>query len=63
MCTKILIKRLSSYKVCLCFVVLSATVCTVGYVCLFCGGQIFVDFISFLSYDSLFKFYIHYHDV
>ena len=40
---------LGSFKVCLCFIVLSVTVCTVGYVCLFCGDQIFVYFVSFLS--------------
>ena len=40
---------LASYKVCLCFIVLSVTVCTVGYVCIFCGDQIFMDFVSFLS--------------
>ena len=28
---------------------LSVTVCTVGYVCLVRGDQIFVDFVSFLS--------------
>ena len=33
------------------------TVCTVGYVCLFCGNQIFVDFVSFLPiiiYEALY---------
>ena len=25
------------------------TVCNVGYVCSFCGHQIFMDFVSFLS--------------
>ena len=40
---------LASYKVCLGFIVLSVTVCTVGYVCSFCGDQIFVYFVSFLS--------------
>ena len=30
-------------------IVLSVTLCTVGYVCLFCMHQIFVDFVSFLS--------------
>ena len=40
---------LDSYKVHLCFVVLSVTVCTVGYICIFRGDQIFVDFVSFLS--------------
>ena len=44
-----LIRRLASYKVCLCFIVLSVTVCTVGYVCSFRRNQIFVDFVSFLS--------------
>ena len=43
-----LIKRLqASYKVCLCFIVLSVTVCTVRYVCSFLRDQIFVDFVSF----------------
>ena len=44
--------RLASFKVCLCVIVLSVTVCTVGYslyVCLFRRDQIFVDFVSFLS--------------
>ena len=44
-----LIRRLASYKVCLCFIVLSVTVSTVGYVCSFLRDQIFEDFISFLS--------------
>ena len=35
--------------VCLCFIVLSIIVCTVGYVCIFCGDQVFVYFVSFLS--------------
>ena len=53
MCVKMfiyysLIRRLPSYKVCLCFIVLSVIVCTVGYVCSFCGDQIFIDFVSFL---------------
>ena len=43
-----LIRRLAIYKVRLCFIVLSVTVCTVGYVCLFCRDQIFVNFVSFL---------------
>ena len=42
-----LIRRLASYKVHLCFIVLSVTVCTVGYVCSFLKDQIFVDFVSF----------------
>ena len=34
----------------MCFVLFSvSTVCTVGYVCSFCEGHIFVDFASFLS--------------
>ena len=37
------------YKVHLCYIVLSVTVCTVGYICVFHGDQIFVDFVSFLS--------------
>ena len=40
---------LESYKVCLCFILLSVIVCTVGYVCIFCGDQVFVYFVSFLS--------------
>ena len=43
---------LASYKVCLHFIVLSVTVCTVGYVCLFCGDQIFMYLVSFLSVIS-----------
>ena len=42
-------KALDSYTVCLCFIVLSVTVYTVGYVCLFCGDQISVYFVIFLS--------------
>ena len=37
---------------------LSVTVCTVGYVCLFCGDQIFTGFVSFLSmiiYEALYN--------
>ena len=56
MCTKICIHclligslRLASFKVCLCVIVLSVTVCAVGYVCLFRRDQIFVDFVNFLS--------------
>ena len=45
----LLLRRLASYKVCLCFIVLSVTVCTVGHVCSFHGDQIFVNFVSFLS--------------
>ena len=40
-----LLRRLASYKVCLCFILLSATVCTVGYVPSFCGGSNVVDFV------------------
>ena len=41
---------LDSFKVRLCVIVLSVTVCTVGiYVCLFRRVKIFVDFVSFLS--------------
>ena len=42
---------LASFKVRLCVIVLSVTVCTVGYiyVCLFRRVKIFVDFVSFLS--------------
>ena len=52
-----LIRSLASYKVCLCFIVLSVMVCTVGYVYLFHRDQIFVDFVSFLSmiiYEALY---------
>ena len=44
-----LLRSLDSYKVCLCFIVLSVTVYTIGYICLFCVDQIFVDYVSFLS--------------
>ena len=44
-----LIRRLAGYKVCLCFILLSIKVCTVGYVCSFHGNQIFVYFVIFLS--------------
>ena len=43
----LLIRRLVSYKVRFCFVVLSVTICTVGYVCSFLRDQIFADFVSF----------------
>ena len=56
----LLIRRVTSYKVCLCFVVLLVTVCTVRYVCSFRRDQIFMDFVSFLSMP---KFCIHYHVV
>ena len=36
----LLLRRLASYKVRLRFIVLLVTVCTVGYVCSFCGDQI-----------------------
>ena len=42
-------KKAGSYKVCLCFIMLSGIVCTVGYVCSFHGNQILVDFVTFLS--------------
>ena len=41
------------------FIVLSVTICTVGYICLFRGDQIFMDFVSFLSMIIM-KFYILY---
>ena len=44
-----LLRRLASYMVCLCFIVLSVAVCTIGYVCSFREDQIFMDFVSFLS--------------
>ena len=37
----------NSYKVCLCFIMLSVTV---GYVCTFLKDQIFVDFLASNSY-------------
>ena len=49
---------LASYKVCLCFIVLSVTICTVGYVYLFCGDQIFVYFVGFLSI-IIYEVYMH----
>ena len=56
MCTKMCIHcslirslRLASFKIYLCVIVLSVTVCTVGYICLFYRDQIFVDIVSFLS--------------
>ena len=54
------LRRLASYKVCLCYIVLSVTVCTVGYICLFCEDQIFMDFVSLLSMIIFMKFYMHY---
>ena len=51
---------LACYKLSLCFIVLSVTVCTVGYVCLFSGDQIFVYFVNFLSmiiYEVLYILY------
>ena len=44
-----LLRRLASYKVYLCFIVLSVIVHIVGYFCSFREDRIFVDFISFLS--------------
>ena len=55
----LLIRKPVSYKVCLCFIVLSITVCIVGCVCSFRRDQIFVNFVSFL----FMKFYVHYHNV
>ena len=58
-----LIGRLASYKVYLCFIVLSVTVCTVGYICVFRGDQIVVDFVSFLSmiiYEVLYTWCLRY---
>ena len=54
-----LLRRLASYKACLCFIVLSVIVCTVGYVCLFHGDQNFMNFVSFLSmiiYEVLYTY-------
>ena len=56
--------RLASFKVCLYVIVLSVTVCTVGYVCLLRRVQIFVDFVTFLSmiiYEVVYS--NHYYDV
>ena len=58
-CSLIRSLRLGSFKVCLCVTVLSVTICTVGYVCLFHKDQIFMDFVSFLSmiiYEVLYAF-------
>ena len=41
----------------LCFIVLSVTVYTVGYICLFRRDPIFIDFVSFLSMKFM-KYYI-----
>ena len=60
-----LLPSLDSYKVCLCFIVLSVTVCTVltvGYVCSFCEDQIscsyFVSFLSMIIYEVLYTWCI-----
>ena len=58
-----LLRRLASYTVCLCFTVLTVTVCTVGYVCSFYGDQIFVDFVSFLSMITYEVLYMYISDV
>ena len=50
-----LLRRLASYKVCLCFIVWSVTVCTVWYVGSFCRDQDFVSFLSMIIYEV----YIH----
>ena len=47
----------------LCFIVLSVTVCTVAYICLLCGDQIFVDFVSFLPMIIYVVLFIYMHDV
>ena len=50
---------LVSYKVCLHYLVLSIIVCTIGYVCIFCGDQVFVYFVTFLSmiiYEVLYTY-------
>ena len=51
-----LLWSLDSYKICLCFIVLSATVCTVaiGYICLFHGDHDFVSFLSMTIYEVLY---------
>ena len=48
---------MDSYKVRLCFIVLSVTVYIVEYICLFREDQIFMHFVSFLSmviYEALY---------
>ena len=58
-----LLRSLDSYKVRLCFIVLSVTVCTVGYICLCHGDQIFMDFVNFLStiiYEVLYMWCLRY---
>ena len=45
------------------FIVLSVTVYTAGYICLFRGDQIFMDFVSFLSmiiYEVLYTWSLRY---
>ena len=68
MCIKLwlhypLLRSLDNYKVRLCFIVLSVTVCTVGYICLFHGDEILVDYVSFLSmiiYEVLYTWCVRY---
>ena len=58
-----LLQSLDSYKVCLYFIVLLVTVCTVGYICFFHGDQTFVDFVSLLSmiiYEVLYTWCLRY---
>ena len=58
-CSLIRSLRLASFKVCLCVIVLSVTICTVEYVCSFRRHQIFVDFVSFLCmiiYEVLYTY-------
>ena len=47
--------RLASFKVCLCVIVLSVTVCIVGY-------YMFVYFVG-IKFSWILGVYIHYHDV
>ena len=53
-CSIIRSLSLASFKVCLCVIVLSVTICTVGYVCSFHRHQTFVDFVSFLSISFIY---------
>ena len=62
-CNCLLIRslRLASFKVYLCVIVLSVTICTVEYVCLSRRHQIFVYFVSFLCmiiYEVLYTYII-----
>ena len=54
-----ILSRLATYKEFLYFIVLSVTVSTVGYVCLFHGDQILVDF-NFVSFLRMIMYEVLY---